>query len=140
MKIHKYENLYPRAFWIAILGDEPVDTLLKRFVFFKNKSGWMEWNSDAAEELEGARDNAIAACYPVQDRRDGSYGVLLVIVSEDSMDTDITAHEAVHIADYFFEATGCSTEEFTGGNEAYAYLVGWAAGCIANVLIKNKKK
>ena len=42
------------------------------------------------------------------------------------------------IADFYFEVTGCNSEDFTEGNEAYAYLVGWAAGCIANVLIKEQ--
>ena len=54
------------------------------------------------------------------------------------MDSSLIAHESVHIADYFYEACGCNSEDFTDGNEAYAYLVGWAAGCIANVLIKEK--
>ena len=55
------------------------------------------------------------------------------------MDTATIAHESVHVADYYFQVTGCNSEDFTDGNEAYAYLVGWAAGCIANVLIKEQK-
>ena len=68
----------------------------------------------------------------------GKIGVLLVIFNSEETNTDIIAHESVHIADYYYEACGCNSEGFTDGNEAYAYLVGWAAGCIANVLIKEK--
>lgn len=49
------------------------------------------------------------------------------------------AHEAVHIADYIFEQLGMYSQQFHDNNEQYAYLVGWAAGCISKTIIKNIK-
>ena len=49
---------------------------------------------------------------------------------------------AVHVADYFCEQLGLYTQDFKDGNEAYAYLVGWAAGNISNTIcneLKNKE-
>lgn len=50
--------------------------------------------------------------------------------------------DAVHVADYFCEQLGLYTQDFKDGNEAYAYLVGWAAGNISNTIcneLKNKE-
>lgn len=140
MKIHKYENLYPRTFWIANLDEGDPTKLLNRFTFFVNEPGWNRVKKDMEEELDSAYTAAIAACYPVEEKTTKKLGVLLVVFNMDSMDTDIIAHESVHVADYFYEVTGCNTEDFTEGNEAYAYLVGWTAGCIANALIKENNE
>lgn len=49
------------------------------------------------------------------------------------------AHEAVHVADYIFEQLDMYSQDFSSANEQYAYLVGWAAGCISKTIINNKK-
>ena len=138
MKIHKFENLYPRTFWIADCSNEHPWELTKRFNFYENTPGWKELAQSINNELDNASFTAIAACYPVEEKSTDKIGVMLAIFQIEDMDTALIAHEAVHIADYFYEACGCNSEDFTDGNEAYAYLVGWAAGCIANVLIKEK--
>lgn len=43
------------------------------------------------------------------------------------------AHEAVHVVDYYFESLAMTKGCFTDRNEAYAYLVGWAADCMEQV-------
>lgn len=138
MKVHKYETLYPRVLWITNVTEEDPIKLLNRFTFYINEPGWGRINKNAEDELYDAQNAAIAGCYPVEDKTTGKLGVLLVMFNTDSMSTDIVAHESVHIADYFYEVCGCNSEDFSEGNEAYAYLVGWVAGCIANVLIKEK--
>lgn len=138
MKIHKFENLYPRIFWVVVMDEEDPIKLLNKFYFFVNLPGWNTINKSIEDDLNTASVEATAGCYPVQDKMTGKIGVLLVIFNSEETNTDIIAHESVHIADYYYEACGCNSEGFTDGNEAYAYLVGWAAGCIANVLIKEK--
>lgn len=137
MRIHKFNTIYPRTLWIVNVSDENYFDLLKKFYFFKNKPGWNELYEDVQSELEEASQSAIAGCYVVQEKSTGNLGMILIIFRIEDMDTGIIAHESVHIADYYFQVTGCNSEDFTEGNEAYAYLVGWAAGRIANVLIKE---
>lgn len=138
MKIHKNETHYPRTLWIVDCSKEHPWDLEKKFVFYNNTPGWKEINKEITNELDNASFTAIAACYAVEEKATGKLGVLLIIFQMNEIDTSIIAHESVHIADYFYEACGCNFEDFTDGNEAYAYLVGWAAGCIANILIKEK--
>lgn len=139
MKVHKYETLYPRSLWIVNCNGEDPTMLTKKYIFYKNLPGWKEVYSDIDKELISAEDSAIAACYVVEERSTGNLGLLLVIFRIEDLDTATVAHESVHVADYFYEVCGCNSEDFTDGNEAYAYLVGWAAGCIANVLIKERQ-
>lgn len=40
------------------------------------------------------------------------------------------AHEAVHVADFAFQIFGIKKLDYKDANEAYAYLVGWAANSI----------
>lgn len=137
MKIHKFETIYPRTFWVANVSDEDPLNLMKKFFFIKNIPGWNELDDNIQNELDEASQSAIAGCYVVQEKSTGNLGMLLVIFRIQDMSTDIIAHESVHVADYYFQVTGCNSEDFTDGNEAYAYLVGWSAGRIANVLIKE---
>lgn len=138
MKVYKYETHYPRTFWIVNYSDNFPTMLTNRFIFYKNTPGWDIVNKDIEDELRNACSTAVAGCYAVEDKSTGKLGVLMVIFGLDDMDTSIVAHESVHIADYYYEVCGCNSEDFSDGNEAYAYLVGWAAGCIANVLIKER--
>lgn len=138
MKVYRYETIYPRTLWIVNVENDDPTSLLKRFVFFKNLPGWSTVDSSVDNELCESADSAIAGCYIVQEKSTGVLGMLLVIFRLGDMDTSTIAHESVHVADYYFQVTGCNAEDFTDGNEAYAYLVGWAAGCIANVLIKER--
>lgn len=140
MKVHKYETLYPRTLWIVNCDDEDATKLLNKFTFYLNVPGWNQVNKNIEEELESASDSAIAGCYAVEEKSTGKLGLLMVIFQVDTMDTSIVAHESVHVADYFYEVCGCNSEDFSDGNEAYAYLVGWVAGCVANVLIKERNE
>lgn len=137
MKVHKFDTIYPRTLWIVNVSDEDPLNLLKKFFFIKNTPGWNELNDKIQDELDEAAQSAIAGCYVVQEKFTGDLGMVLIIFRIADMGTDIIAHESVHIADYYFQVTGCNSEDFTEGNEAYAYLVGWAAGRIANALIKE---
>ena len=135
MRIHKFENIYPRVFWIACTNE--CEKLLSKFVFFTNIEPWDTVNDNILEDLEEADTQTIASCYAVLEKSTGKLGILLVISRPEDVNMDIAAHEAVHIADYYFDVCGLRSQGFEDGNEAYAYLVGWVAGCISNVLIKE---
>ena len=137
MKVYKFDTIYPRTLWIVNVSNEDPLNVLKKFYFIKNIPGWNELDDNIQNELDEAAQSAIAGCYVVQEKSTHNLGMVLIIFRVADMDTDIIAHESVHIADYYFQVTGCNSEDFTEGNEAYAYLVGWAAGRIANVLIKE---
>lgn len=138
MKIHRYETLYPRTLWIANCTYEDPIQLLNKFKFYLNTPGWDKVNNNMEEEFETAKNTATAACYVAEEKSTGKLGLVMVIFSIEDMDTSIVAHESVHVADFYYEVCGCNSEDFTDGNEAYAYLVGWVAGCVANVLIKER--
>lgn len=137
MKIYKYETMYPRILWIVSCDDDDPRTLTNKFKFYLNSPGWKQINKNISEELQSAYDAAIAGCYVVEEKSTGLLGILIVVFKIDDMDTATIAHESVHVADFYYEVAGCNAEDFTDGNEAYAYLVGWVAGCVANVLIKE---
>ena len=68
--------------------------------------------------------------------------IVIAVTSIEDITPDMIPHEAVHVADYFCEQLGLYTQDFEDGNEAYAYLVGWAAGNISNTIcneLKNKE-
>lgn len=138
MKVHKYETLYPRIFWIVNYSENFPTMLTNKFIFYENTPGWDVVNKGIEDELRNAYSTAIAGCYAVEEKSTGRFGLLMVIFRIDDMDTSIIAHESVHVADYYYEVCGCNSEDFSEGNEAYAYLVGWVAGCVANVLIKER--
>lgn len=138
MRYYKYEPLYPRNLWIANATKEDPLQALDKFTFIKNLPGWDSEDRNIDLHMPEDKKVSIATCYIVEERSTGELGILLMIYNIDNFDTASIAHESVHIADFYYEACGCNAEDYTEGNEAYAYLVGWAAGCIANVLIKEK--
>lgn len=138
MKIHKYETIYPRTLWIVNCSKEHPVHLMHKFIFYLNTPGWNQVNKNIEEELSNADNTATAGCYVVEEKSTGKLGILMVIFRLEDMDESIIAHESVHVADFYYEVCGCNAEDFTDGNEAYAYLVGWVAGCVANVLIKER--
>lgn len=129
MKVHTFNTMWSGYLFIVNCGDKDSTELINKFEF-------IDMHPDIVlSSLVDAEKNANAACFSVAEKRTGRLGVLLVMYN--TMNSEKIAHEAVHIADWFFEHCGVNSESFSEGNEHYAYTVGWAAGCIANVLIKE---
>ena len=85
--------------------------------------------------IDAYHDDVIAECRPVVQNSNSFTGILCIIYKPELVDSANIAHESVHISDYYFEITGMNNEDFsTGGNEGYAYLVGWVAGCFVKVM------
>lgn len=137
MILRKFNNIYPRTFWIAIIEkEEDVYTILKKFTIYNLLPGFDKIRKEAEEEMLKAYDgDVIAECRPVMLNSSSEMGIICIIYRPDEIDGTHIAHESVHITDYYFEVTGMNGEEFSGGgNEGYAYLVGWAAGCFIKVI------
>lgn len=128
--------LYPRKLWVT----NEIEGLDKIFQFNKmsnpNEED-LEGYNDLSNELEEGT-GVLVGC-PVVKKSTREYGLLLIILRIDYIEAGDEAHEAVHFADYLFEQLGMYTQTFTEHNEQYAYLVGWAAGCISKSIIKYKK-
>lgn len=70
----------------------------------------------------------------------GENGVLCIIYNLKEFDMSHAAHESVHIADYFFEELGLTAEDFSEGDENYAYMVGWATSCFIDIVERFNKQ
>lgn len=135
LQIDKYDfHVYPRLLWVVI--GKNAHKIADLFTFYYTSKDKII-NSDILKNLESGL--FAAGTYSIHDNKTGQYGVLLYIPVLDNFDNTDIAHEAVHIADYIFQETGMYTEDFADGNEHYAYLVGYIAGCISNSIIKAKK-
>lgn len=138
MILKRFTNIYPRIFWVATIdSEEDLLELTELFTFYLNKPGFNEVNVDIKKDLYMAHSNdSLAGCYPVMLNDTSELGVLTIIHKPEFVDGETISHESVHTADYFFEVTGMSGQNFSddGGNEGYAYLVGWAAGCFIKIM------
>lgn len=127
--------VYPRKLWVA----DKIEGLDKVFAFMKLSDPYIENESAYDKMLSDAEytNSGMLTC-PVMRISDGLYGVLVIALDLDSITSDMIPHESVHVADYIFSQLGILSQDFTEGNEAYAYLVGWAAGCISSSVTKFK--
>lgn len=135
--IDEYDpKLYPRKLWVTT----DINKLDKEFIFIDTEDN--EENISIYREIlqDYEQNKSIAITCAVMNVANNELGVLVVLMNVDKVDTEVIAHESVHVADYFYEQLGLYSQDFSKGNEAYAYLVGWSAGCISNTLIKNKKQ
>lgn len=139
IKIFKYNNIYPSTLFIVNATDRDPKELMQYFEFMKNDRFFTEASKSIAEDLDIASQTAICGVYPVVSKETGEIGCLVVIFSLDDLDTTTIAHESVHVADYYYQIGNMLSQDFSDGNEPYAYLCGWIAGKIANVQIELKK-
>lgn len=138
-KVDEYDAIiYPRKLWIAT----KLEGLDDIFAFCKLTNTYIE-DPETYNELKNDKDKDGdgAVTVPVFRKSDGSLGVLVIIYSKEqgSNIVNTIAHESVHVADYFYQDLGIMAQEFRDGNESYAYLVGWAAGCMSSSLARKAK-
>lgn len=127
--------VYPRKLWVA----DRIEGLDKVFSFMKIDNPYVESESAYNKMLNDVEytSSGMLTC-PVMRISDGLYGVLVVAIDLEDITSDMIPHESVHVADYIYSQLGILSQDFTEGNEAYAYLVGWAAGCISSSITKFK--
>lgn len=140
MKIYEYETHFPSKFWVVILDKEDSNAieLVNKFLFY-TPDGFMQSkvNTNIIEHFRELGTTEAAETFAVCNRKNLDRGVLVVIYQDPT--TVEFAHEAVHVADYYFQYTNQRTEDFSDGNEGYAYLVGWAAGKLSNAVIEYER-
>ena len=136
--------IYPRSVYIVIVENKNdlkkiADTYIAYYI---TKGMNVELGQkDFLENLENHFNNdVLAACYPVANKELNTLGVLCVIFKPEYVTYSTFAHESVHIADYFFESLGMNGEDFTDGDEPYAYLVGWVFKGIEEIYDTYRKK
>lgn len=134
LKVDEYDpQIYSRKLWVATSTEGLADI----FQFYMTDGTTPMSKVDA--EIELADDGIEMCTFAVEKLSNGLYGALVVIPDVDIIIEGTIAHEAVHVADYICEQQHLNTESFSKGNEAYAYLVGWVAGCISKTIIKEKQ-
>ncbi len=120
LSIHQFENeIYPFKLWIAITKD--LTPLKER----------LEGN-----EIDFDLDdyNAIT-CYVTQKEPPHNIGALVIFPNKKAMSVANMAHEAAHISDYLWQ----HISEYNPGEEANAYIVGWAADCMNQTRLNKFK-
>lgn len=142
MKKKLYDTYSPEIYPRKLFVSTNIEDLDKHFIFldvYGNNNG--DVYSKLLQEIDEL-DGGMVTCKVIR-KSDNKYGVIVIaIVDIEDITADMIPHEAVHVADYFCEQLGLYTQDFKDGNEAYAYLVGWAAGSISNTIsneLKNKE-
>lgn len=126
VQIHEFSSeIYPLLLWVCLNAE---DEALKDVYDFVP-------NNDGIKESIEKNSASVSIVIRKSDKRRGA---LVFTEKKSLMEAHIIAHEAVHVADVFFQELSMTSQAFDGGNEPYAYLVGWAVKCI-NSAIKHKK-
>lgn len=137
LNVDKYDpKIYPRKLWITT----EIDKLNEQFVFVNGIDNLENCSTYHEIQRDFEYGTSIALTCAVMNIATDELGVLIILMNKDKVTTEVIAHESVHVADYFYEQLGLYSQDFSSGNEAYAYLVGWSADCISNTLNKIRKQ
>ena len=123
LKIHQFNpTIYPRKLWVIKGGS--VENIQEAF---------LEPNGD--EIILNFENYNYPAATTLKVRQKGTdlLGVLVWLMSS-KIDVQIIAHESVHVASCIFDDTGMTLGFDGGKDEHFAYLVGFAADCINQVV------
>ena len=124
-KIHEFDPvIYPRLLWVC--ANSTKQALVERFEI-------NEKQTEESLEINGVTTTLVS------DLETKKHGILVFCTSKKQLTISNIAHESVHVADAIFEAIQAVGEDFSVGNEPFAYLVGWAAGCMNQVRINKFK-
>jgi len=126
-KLHKFDPvIYPRKLWVVFSYEDVVKNFTYR-------------DDETINIPEDGRGNHNKACVlPVIQKKTGHIGVVVIIWH--NIAADDIAHESVHVASSIFDDLGMSMGFDGSRHEHFAYLVGWAAGCIEKAIKTNSAK
>lgn len=127
--------IYPRLLWVAV-GLEGLDKYFDFLTITTDKEGTYNYDK-LLEEVD--KDPAGMVTCPVIRKSDDRLGVIVVVLDLEGVTPDMIPHESVHVADYFCNQLGMIALDFKEGNEHYAYLAGWAGGCISKTVSDRLK-
>ena len=123
-------QIYPIKFWILI--NPTKESLDRGFVNLDDN----KLNIDSISLNKDLTD-AFVYNTAVKLVKTGAYGLLLCVNNIDYLSTSSIAHESTHLSGYLWDYVG--EHEISSDTEANAYLVGWFAKCIDQVITKLKK-
>ena len=126
-KIYEFDlQIYPRKLWV--LYNPSYHTIAENFL---QDGKPMEF-----EQYEDLKNTSKGFTSCVIRKEDSECGVIISFFKKPDIST--ICHESVHFADCVYEELGMVSQNFSQGNEPYAYLAGWASGCIESILKKGK--
>lgn len=111
---------------------------LPKIVEFCQMNDFTEINENGYDAIVNT-DDYYGVTIPIKEKSTGRFGVLTVFDPKSPDLSGTIAHESVHVADYIWQKCTMYFEDFTQGNEPYAYMVGWAAGKISDCIINRKR-
>lgn len=129
-EIHKFfPTIYPRKLWIAKkISLEQVNDVFSDYNGNQVDDGW-------DDKVFGISK---AMVFKVMERRSGEYGAF-VLINNNLNVADIT-HESIHVASIIFDDCGMTMGFGGGKDEHFAYLAGFAADCIHQVVTGRFKE
>lgn len=127
-------DIYPCCLFVAI--NVSTKELLNNFLLC-DKYDLHDTIKVDIDELEEKLFVCDAVTTPVISKRNGSKGILILLKSNTTIRTMV--HESVHATDYVFEMTNSYSQEFSEGNEPYAYLVDWIFSKVYNTVKRYKR-
>lgn len=121
--IHKFDPvIYPYKIWVIV--SKTPDIIAEKF---------NEYNGDIIEFSKRETRNLQAFVFPVQDKEQTSFGVIIFFRSKLSMTYRTVSHESCHAAKYLFEHIGADITP----HEPFEYVVDWIASCIEKVKLNK---
>lgn len=128
VQIHQFDPvLYPRKLWV-VKGKDAIASIQDMF----------QYNDGSEISLGDFVDKFYAITMNVINKKTEDLGVLIWMKYK--TDVPSIAHEFVHFARYVFNDCGMTMGFEDGKDEHFAYLVGFCADCINQVVINKFKK
>ena len=127
--VHEFNPVvYPFRLWVI---KKPTNSDIKdNFYSIDNRYETYDIDDDL---LDRQSEKANAWVLPVARKDDKRLGALICIEEPRQMTVGKIAHEATHVVDWVCEHIDLKGFSYAEG-EARAYLTGWVADCIDNVL------
>ena len=120
-QIHEFDNgIYPIYLWVIYNGG--MDDVEREFELTDPDDSWDEHLFECSDAVTISN---------LKRKSDPEKVGTAVWLSRRNISSKIMAHEAVHVATNIFLAIGAQHQ--ADNEEPYAYLVGWATGCIDTV-------
>lgn len=140
-KIKAYANtIYPLNLYVT--DARHLETVNNVFDFYWTVSSWREGVKNDNKLLEDETTLGLTAL--VIEKNTGARGVLVVLENLDEcsykVQVDTISHESLHVTTAMCQYVGIPTPTYDEGDEHFAYLLGWVAGCIADAVVEFKKE
>lgn len=134
-----FENFYAPYLYITYFSNlEEVEDVFYIFNTVDDQRTKKSSTLSLEEHMFASTDAMVVL---VREKNTGALGVLVLLQDGIEIKNSIKAHEAIHVADAYYEYGKFVSQSFDDGNEPYAYLVGWIVDCIDEFIqVTNESK